>query len=159
MDVEDEGKVKRGKREEGGGKREKAFTSSLLPLPFTSYFARTSLYGFGAAGAAAPPRPAGAGVAAGGFGAVVAGGVAAGGFGAAAAGGVGVAGLVVPVAGAPCFAAAAASNRLITSGVMSSDGSTKMAPASPMLKSRPTPSCLTSASTTGFSFSWKSPSC
>src|SRR5262245_41582282 len=49
---------------------------------------------------------------------------------------------------------AAASNRLMTSAVMSSDGSMKMAPASPALKSSPMPSSFTSASTTGRSLSW-----
>ena len=48
------------------------------------------------------------------------------------------------------------SNRLITSAVMSSDGSTKMAPASPALKSSPIASSFTTASTTGRSFSWNS---
>src|SRR5258706_11973291 len=98
-----------------------AYYACSYPSPLTPY-------GFGAAGAAprpegVAPRPAGAagaGVGAGGFGVATPGGEA--GFGAA------------PAAGPP-LAAAAAANRLMTSGVMSSDGSTKIAPASPLLES------------------------
>ena len=113
------------------------------PLPFVPYPWRDA---YGLAGGVA-----GFCVAGGAAGFCVAGGAAGGvggaaGFAPAAGAGAGLA----PAAGA---AGLAASKRLITSAVTSSDGSTKRAPESVQLNNRPMVSSFTIASRIGLSFS------